>query len=127
MAAANILVQDNESLALSLALRSQVSEAAANIEKGGMVSIPGQLSSNLLVTLESSDTSELQVPSTVFIFAGQTSAVFNLTPINDTAVDGTQTVTLSARAAGFIGATATVVVHDDEMPAEPFAPSPAHL
>ena len=125
-ASANILVQDNESLALSLALRSQVSEAVASIDNGGIVSIPGQLSSNLVVTLESGDTSQLQVPSTVFILAGQTSAVFNLTPINDTAVDGPQTVTVSARAAGFIGATATVVVHDDEMPPEPFGPSPAH-
>ncbi len=128
-ASANILVQDNDNLLLSLklALPSRAGEASGTINNGGVVSIPGKLSSNLVVSLESSDVSELQVPSTVTILAGQTSALFNPIAVNDAIVDGAQTVVVTARASGWISATATITIHDDETPLEPFAPSPANL
>ena len=102
-ASASIVVQDNDnvSLSLRLTLRSQAGEASGTINSGGVVSIPGKLSSNLVVSLESSDLTELQVPSTVTILAGQTSASFNPTAINDTIADGAQTVVVTARASGW--------------------------
>ena len=51
----------------------------------------------LTVTLNSSDETEATVPSQVVIPAGQPSASFVVTAQDDTLLDGTQTVTISAR------------------------------
>ena len=67
------------------------------------------------MSLTSNDTSELLVPATVTIAAGQTSAAFNLTIVDDSDHDGAQTATVTAGNAAFADATGTVVVHDNEL------------
>jgi hypothetical protein len=79
------------------------------------VRIGGVLPDDLVVELFSSDTSELTVPATVTIPAGQTSAVFTLTYLDDTTGDGAQTAEVSAVAAGLGSDDATMVVHDREL------------
>ena len=71
---------------------------------------------NLTVALTSDDTSEATVPATVTILDGQSSATFDVAAVDDSNVDGTQTVTLSAAAAGYPGATDTLSVTDDDVP-----------
>jgi len=80
----------------------------------GMVSIPGTLDSDLTVSLASNDTTEVTVPSTVTISAGQTSATFDLTIVDDTEIDGTQTVTVTASVFGWTDGTDTIAVADNE-------------
>ena len=58
--------------------------------------------------------SEITVPATVTIIAGQTSATFDLTVIDDTEIDGTQTVTVAASVAGWISSSDTVGVYDND-------------
>ena len=79
-----------------------------------MVSIPGTFATALTVSLQSSDTSEVTVPTTVTIPAGQTSALFSVTVVDDTAIDGTQTVMLTASATGWTPGTSSLTVHDNE-------------
>lgn len=70
------------------------------------------------VTLTSSDTTELTVPATVTIPAGKTSVTFAITPVNDTNVDGAQSVTISAKAVGYaLGKSPVISVTDEETPA----------
>lgn len=72
------------------------------------------LTQPLVVTLQSSDTTEATVPASVTISAGQTSVSFPITAVDDTTIDGTQSVTISAAATNFIGTTADVQVVDHE-------------
>jgi len=68
----------------------------------------------LVVTLYSSDPSEAAIVSSVTIPAGQASATFAMDAVDDALLDGEQTVTLSAVASGFTGATAILTVTDHE-------------
>ena len=65
--------------------------------------------------MQSSDTGEATVQTTVTIDVGQTtSAPFAINAIDDSDIDLDQTVTISANAAGHVGSTATIEVADNE-------------
>ena len=69
----------------------------------------------MTVDLTSDDTGELQLPATVVIPAGQTSAMFDLTIVDDADRDGLQSVSVVARGHGFSDAVASLVVRDNEV------------
>ena len=69
----------------------------------------------LVVGLSSSDSSELTVPATVTIPAGQSSAAFDLTAVEDALADGDTAVTVSASASGYTGAEAGLSVIDNDL------------
>jgi hypothetical protein len=73
-------------------------------------------STNLVVSLNSSDTSEIIVPATVTIPAGQSNVTFALTIVDDTEWDGTQTAIITATAAVFGSASNQISVYDNESP-----------
>src|SRR5262245_2301376 len=64
----------------------------------GTVTRDGDLSQALTVNLTSSDTTELTVPASVTIAAGQASVSFAVSAVDDTLLDSTQTVTITAAA-----------------------------
>jgi uncharacterized repeat protein (TIGR01451 family) len=66
------------------------------------------------VSLSSSDTTELQTPATVVLAAGQTSAVFNVTIVDDVLIDGDQVANLTAHVPNWTDASVPIVVHDNE-------------
>lgn len=75
------------------------------------------LANPLLVRLSSSDTSELRVPATVLIPAGQSRAEFVLTPVDDAVADGARQVLVAASAEGYLSRpSSTILVRDDEAP-----------
>ncbi|MCY2927241.1 MAG: LEPR-XLL domain-containing protein, partial [Planctomycetota bacterium] len=115
MAGMNVL--DNESLNLKVWLPAQYYENQGVQVGAGMVSISGPLepAADLVVALTSSDLTELTAPATVTIPAGQTSATFDLTLVDDALYDGTQTVTVTASAPGFVNGSKTMSVADDEV------------
>lgn len=90
-----------------------LAENGAPVAAGATVSRPTAGFAPLVVRLESSDPSELAVPATVTIDPGETSIDIELTPVNDTITDGTQAVTLRARASGHLNTATTVNVTDD--------------
>lgn len=79
----------------------------------GSVTIPAALGTDLSVNLSSSDTTESTVPDSVTIIAGTTSATFPINAVDDFFADGTQSVTISASASGYISAQTGVSVEND--------------
>jgi hypothetical protein len=67
-----------------------------------------------VVSLASSDPSSATVSPSVTIPAGQSSVTFPVTVIDDSLLNGTRTVTISASASGYAGATANFTVYDNE-------------
>ncbi|MEL7085077.1 MAG: cadherin domain-containing protein [Cyanobacteria bacterium J06597_1] len=100
---------------LSLAI-----EAESISENGGTTTATltrtGDLSSAVTVTLNSSDTTAATVPSTIVIPVGESSVQFQIAGVDDDAVDGIQTSTISATATGFTGASDDIDVTDDDTP-----------
>ena len=80
----------------------------------GAVTVSAAPATPLVVALSSSETSEVTVPATVTIPAGQTSIPFSLTVLDDTVLDGTQPVAISASAATYATGNATINVADNE-------------
>ncbi|HEX5218762.1 MAG TPA: M36 family metallopeptidase [Verrucomicrobiae bacterium] len=123
----NLTVLDNEVLNLSVVLPASAYENAGVLSGAGSVAIAGTLSTNLTVSLQSSDLSEATVPGSVTIVAGQTSRAFAITMIDDLVVDGGQTLLVTASAPGFITGSNAMTVLDDESPPSPTNPLPADL
>ncbi|MDZ4405532.1 M36 family metallopeptidase [Prosthecobacter sp.] len=111
-APSTISITDNEGVVLTLTAPESVTEGQT-VQNITITSASAPLST-LIITLASSDTTEATLPATVTLPAGQTSVTANLTVVNDTLLDGPQTVTLTASAAGFISGTANVTVNDNE-------------
>ena len=74
------------------------------------------LGQSLLVALESSDATELRVPATVTIPAGQASVTFFVEAVDDSEIDGAKNVVITASTLGYVTGTAAVVVLDYEPP-----------
>jgi hypothetical protein len=82
----------------------------------GTVSIAGPLGSSLVVSLFSSDTTELALPATVTILAGQTTATFSLLLPADGLKDGGQSAHVTASAGGLNdGVSGNILVHDADL------------
>jgi len=112
---ATVVVQDSGPASFTLnVVAASVSESAGPAITTGTVSINLAPSSNLVVNLTSNDTSEVTVPATVTILAGQTtSAPFAVNAVDDLLVDGTQTVTVTATFPGVNSGSDTLQVTDD--------------
>jgi Fungalysin metallopeptidase (M36)/Viral BACON domain/Fungalysin/Thermolysin Propeptide Motif len=119
-ATASIAIGDNEAPVLAI-------EAPDVLREGdpvgsGTVSLPGTLPVDLVVSLAGSDPSEATVPASVTIYAGETSASFGITVVDDSLLDGAQPVTLTASAGGFPENSISTTVTDND--AASFALSP---
>ncbi|QDV24972.1 Ig-like domain-containing protein [Aureliella helgolandensis] len=82
----------------------------------GTVSRNGPPTEDMVVTLVSNDTSEATVPATVTILAGQTSATFPITAVDDALSDRIQIAAITASSVTHAAATAEINVLDDEGP-----------
>ena len=108
-----LAVTDNETPQLTLSI------AAASISENGggtaaSVTRNTDTDNDLVVSLNSNDSGEATVPSTVTIAAGETSASFAVNTVDDTIADGPQQVTIAASAAGFAGGSDSVTVTNNE-------------
>lgn len=105
-------VLDNETLTVDIAATSVSESAGASATTVTITRNDGQSATALLVTLLSSDTTEATVQGTVSIPIGSASVTFDLNAVDDTLLDGPQTVTISATAAAYVGGSDTVIVAD---------------
>ena len=101
-------------ISLSVVVPPRVTEGDGVLVGRGAVILKEALKRDLVVTLTSSNPSEVSVPSRMIIPAGQTSASFDLTIWDDTLVDGPQAVRVTAFALGYVPAGATMEVDDNE-------------
>jgi len=101
-------------LTLSI-LATSISEADGSAATTATVSRNLDASTDLVVTLISSDTSEATVPTKITIPAGQsTSPAFAINAVDDALLDGDQEVEIRAVVAGFIDGIANIIVRDNE-------------
>lgn len=124
---ADIDIQYFQYTNLSLTIPTQARESNGLLTNAGTVGISGILSTNLVVSLVSSNTAKLLVPSSVTILAGQTSAVFNLTTVAGNPPSAPVSVAVSASAPGFSLAAADINIIDNQTPPAPFAPAPPNF
>ncbi len=111
-------VTDNDTPGLSVVIAAaEISESAGPAATTATVSRNTDTTNVLTVNLTSDDTSEATVIASIDIPAGQTSVSFDIDAVPDTIVDGTQTVTITASAAGHSIGSATLDVTDDDTPA----------
>ncbi|MCB1226114.1 MAG: hypothetical protein KDK99_09920, partial [Verrucomicrobiales bacterium] len=107
-----LTVQDDDVVSLVLSGVTQVSESDGVFEL--MVTVNTPLSANLTISLASDDASEITLPATVEIPAGNLSAVFDATIVDDADFDGVQTVGLTATASGYPSGGCSVTVTDND-------------
>lgn len=111
----NTLSQSNISLTATAALNT-INELGAVTSTTITVTRNGSTSFDITVNLSSSDLTELTAPTSLTIPAGQTSAQFVVSAINDNAIDGTQIVQINATANGYSSAISTISVADSNAP-----------
>ena len=97
---------------LRILVPPQAFEATPGFLGFGSVSVPGPLTSNLLVSLASSDTSRIVTTPATIIYAGATDGYFALTNLSDGLPNGPQVVTVTATAAGFAPASGLITNFD---------------
>ncbi len=107
-----ISVADNETATLTLSLPASAREGDGIVQ--GTVSVSAAPVVDVQINLHSSDTTEIQVPSSVLMPSGQTSVVFNVTVVDDGELDGDQTATITAHVSNWMDGTAPMTVHDNE-------------
>ncbi|MGE0086683.1 MAG: WD40/YVTN/BNR-like repeat-containing protein [Desulfococcaceae bacterium] len=100
--------------AVAIHVPELVSEGSGILSAQGRVSVSEPPESDLSVRLTSHDPSEVSVPDTVVIPAGQSEAFFDLTVSDDAIADGTQRAAVTTAAAGYSLGTAFVRVSDNE-------------
>lgn len=82
----------------------------------GTVTVAQPPPADLTIMLTASDPTAAGVPASVILPAGHTSATFPIVAVDDLILDGSQSVTLTATAVGFLVGTVVLTVTDDEGP-----------
>lgn len=127
-AQAVITVRDNEMTTLSVSLPASAAKSAGTLTNAGTVSMAATAQADVTVNLISSDPSKLMVPSTVTIPNGQTSAVFSVTVPDNTLIDGSQVVIVTADVPGWTDGSNSMTIVDYHAPPDHFTwsvvPSP---
>jgi subtilisin family serine protease len=109
-----IKVTDDETTVLSVSMPSSVSESAGVLTNAGTVSLGSPAGAAITVNLASSNTLEIQVPATVIIPAGQSTATFNITVVNDNLIDGSVATSVTASVPNWTSGSASITVIDNE-------------
>lgn len=108
-------VSDDETGILALSVPSSATEGAGIVSGQATVSLAnGPAGADVTVRLSSNRTDKLNVPASVIIPAGQSTASFDLTLLNDSKIDGTQVVGITAAVTGWTSANASINVLDNE-------------
>ena len=90
-------------------------------ESGGAAAAIGTVRRNttdltnpVIVSLANSDSSEISIPTSVTILAGQATATFDIDAVDDNLLDGPQIATITAAAAGLAAGQGAITVDDHE-------------
>jgi hypothetical protein len=105
-------VHDNETASLSVSIPATAREGDGTL--AGTITASAAPVKDITVQLSSSNTSRLTVPATIKLLAGQTSASFNLSIVDDTAIDFTQSVTVTAAVDAWTSGFNSISVADND-------------
>ena len=118
--------QTNIPFVLSMGLSSSsVNESGGAIE--AIVTRNGSVAAPLTVTITANPTGQLAIPTQVVIPAGQYATRFNISALDDSLVEGDQTVQLTLGATGFTGLTVPLNIIDNDRATLSFAIAPSNL
>jgi uncharacterized repeat protein (TIGR01451 family) len=114
-ATASMLIYDNETASLAVALPAQVTEGTSGTKAGvGTVTVSAMPDAGILVLLTSSNPTRLQVPSSVTIPPGTNAASFTLTAPDNNRLDGKEAVTVTASVQNWNPGSGVTLVTDNE-------------
>ena len=105
-------VDDNETAVLTLSLQPAAAEGSGAVN--GLVQTDALVTKDTPVTLTSSDPVKLSTPAQVVIPAGESAVSVVCQVLEDTLIDGTQSVTLTAAVPYWTSGSATVEISDNE-------------
>ena len=127
-ATATIVVNDNQGDTVGISMPASVTEGQGTLANAGTVTLSRAAARDIAVSVTASDPASLAVPATVIIAAGTVSRNFDVTPVDDTAVNGTRVITVTAHVSGWTDASAVTVVNDNESAADwpTFGNGPSH-
>jgi uncharacterized repeat protein (TIGR01451 family) len=111
-ATASMLINDNETAGLAVALPAQIGEGSAT--SGGQVTVSPMPDASVVVTLTSGDSARLQVPASVTIPQGTNLASFTAVAPNNVLLDGNKTVTVTASVQNWTPGSGSTLVTDNE-------------
>ncbi len=100
--------------AINVTLPVSAAEGAGVLANQGTITLAQPTLAALTVALTSSDPTAVTVPASVSIPAGQTTATFSPTILDDTKINGTRAVTITATATGWVTGTKAISVIDNE-------------
>jgi uncharacterized repeat protein (TIGR01451 family) len=104
---------DRPPVVLSVSVPPSVSETIGWVISG-LVQVSAPVAANVAVRLSSSIPGRIVVPDFTIIPAGQSTAFFGFAPVDDSLIDGNQTVTISASVPGWTSGQGQVQVLDNE-------------
>ncbi|MBI2924771.1 MAG: DUF11 domain-containing protein [Verrucomicrobia bacterium] len=107
-----LAVHDNETTTVSLGLPTETVEGGGTLS--GTVTLAVAPAREVRVLLTASDPTQLELPEAVLVDAGQTSAAFSLSGVDDPRIDGDVTVTVAAAVANWTAGSASILVRDNE-------------
>ena len=107
-------MHDNDTATLTVEVPASATEGDGRLAGQGTLSVSSPVDRDVLVSLTVDDISEVTVPESVIVPAGQSSAAFDLTIIEDDEIDATKTATITASVIGWISGSATIDVIDNE-------------
>ena len=100
---------------LNIILPESAAEGNGLLSVRGIVEMQTAPITELLLNLSSDNPSEISVPAVITIPANSISAMFDITVLDDSLLDGTQTVMITASAESLGAVTGIIRVDDNEM------------
>ncbi len=99
---------------ITLTIPTNATEGDGVLTGQGSVTVTAAPDADLTINLSSDDTSEITIPATVVIAANSTSATFDITVVDDSDVDNSQTANISARANNYSNGSASIQIDDND-------------
>ena len=112
----NLTIREDELPTISVSLIPADVTEGTDLVLQGTVSINTVSVQDVVVKLGSNFSGQIKAPSTVTIKAGETSAEFEATVVDDSTAEIDKDVKITAAATGFNSGSATVLVKDDDLP-----------
>jgi uncharacterized repeat protein (TIGR01451 family) len=110
----DIMITGTAARRLAVVVPKAAVEGDGVLRGQGVVTLGVPAPSTILVALRSSDPTRVTVPASVIFPAGSDRAVFDLTILDNTTLDGTVSVAIGAEAAGYFGGRGELAVSDNE-------------
>ena len=109
-----ITIHDNETAVLTVSLPASAHENAGVLTAAGTITSSAAPANDITVQLLSSDTTGLTVPATVILHAGQTTANFNVTMVDDHVIQGDRPISVTAQMDNWTSGSATLTDLEDD-------------